>query len=340
MRASREKNNQTYEVEEKILNRIYSLVIYYKESKNPFIKLFRYIRAHFWGLNQIQKKKGKLNGIHLHVIKPAGLIALLFKWFLGLKYTITEHSTAYLKENKNSMSFSEKLLVKITLKNASAVSVVSKQLGKELMELGKISKPELINNVVDETLFKPDFNKSNGIYTFIHISTLTEEHKNPKGLLRAYSTFIKANENSRLIILSDGDLDNCKTYAAELKLEDFIDFIGPKPSSEIAKIIRQCQCLVLFSNYENMPVVISEAWMSGIPVISSQVGGIADNLNEMNGILVKAGDEEALSKAFESMYLNTNGFSKSIIYKQAFEKFSYQAVGETLINFYENNFIS
>ena len=338
VRASKENPKEKFEIEEKLNGEVYSLNIYYRDSTNPIFKLLRYVKAHFIGIRQIQKKLGKVDGVHLNIIKPAGLIALLFKWKLGLKYLITEHSTIYLPENRNKMVWVERILIWFTLKEASLVTVVSQHLGKEISQFGPISELKVINNVVDENLFKPEFSEDNKPFTFIHISTLDEGHKNPKGMLRSFYTFKKMNQEARLIILSDGNLETIKSYSNELGLEDSILFIGPSPASKVAEYLQTSDCLVLFSNYENMPVVVSEAWMCGIPVISSAVGGISENLNVDNGILVKPGDETALSEAFAKIFSQKNSYSKALISKEANRKFSTKSIGNDLFWVYSSLF--
>jgi len=44
--------------------------------------------------------------------------------------------------------------------------------------------------------------------------------------------------------------------------------------------------LVMASSSENAPCVISEALCSGLPVVTSNVGGIAEMINPANGILI------------------------------------------------------
>jgi glycosyltransferase involved in cell wall biosynthesis len=338
VRASKENQKEKFQMEEKLQNEIYSLNIYYRDSANPVSKLLRYVEAHFLGIKQIQEKLGLIDGVHLHVIKPAGLIALLIKWKLGLKYLITEHSTLYLPENRDKMTWPERILVWLSLKQASLVTVVSKHLGNEIQKFGPIAELRVLNNVVDESLFKPANFKENRPFTFIHISTLDEGHKNPKGILRSFSAFMKMNNEARLIILSDGNLEPIKNYASELGLNSSISFVGPSKAAEVAEYLQKSDCLVLFSNYENMPVVISEAWMCGIPVISTDVGGISENLKETNGILVNPKDETALTHAFEKVFSRYKTYSKALIYKEAREKFSSKSIGNDLFGIYSTLF--
>jgi glycosyltransferase involved in cell wall biosynthesis len=49
-----------------------------------------------------------------------------------------------------------------------------------------------------------------------------------------------------------------------------IEFMGEKMPTEVAEYMQQSDFFVLFSNYENSPVVISESLACGKPVISSK----------------------------------------------------------------------
>jgi glycosyltransferase involved in cell wall biosynthesis len=63
------------------------------------------------------------------------------------------------------------------------------------------------------------------------------------------------------------------------------EIIGKKHPSEINELFQNAHCLVMASSSENAPCVISEALCSGLPVLTSSVGGIAEMINPENGIL-------------------------------------------------------
>lgn len=338
VRASMESTSSKVEIQTKNAQNTFQLVIYYKNSSIPIVKAFRYWKAHRTGIRKIKQHYGEIDGVHLHVIKPAGIIALYLKWFEKLDFITTEHSTAYLKESAYKLSLLEKVLVKLVVNQTKLVSVVSNQLGESFRAFNSTKPFRLINNVVDERLFYPEMERKEIPYTFIHISTLIEAHKNPKGIINAFSNLVKKGYDSRLIIISDGEITPVKNYVESLNLENYIEFQGPKPAEQIANYLRKSDCLLLFSNFENMPVVISEAWMCGIPVISSDVGGIRDFLNNSNGILVKPRDEAGLEAAMYSLLTGLSSFSKLKISNEANSNFAYQSVGKKLISWYAEFF--
>ena len=91
---------------------------------------------------------------------------------------------------------------------------------------------------------------------------------------------------------------------------------------------------MLFSNYENLPVVIIESLACGLPVISTSVGGVPDHITEDFGILIPPKDENALCSAMENMMDNWMKHDSEKMRRYAVENFSYEAVGEKFNEIY------
>lgn len=90
-------------------------------------------------------------------------------------------------------------------------------------------------------------------------------------------------------------------------LEKYCDtgvfFDGPFNNWEIAKVLEKIDVLVVPSIwYENSPLVIQEAFMAGIPVITSDIGGMAELVeNDVDGFTFKVGDKKALKSVMKSI---------------------------------------
>ncbi|MEJ7681188.1 MAG: glycosyltransferase family 4 protein [Segetibacter sp.] len=77
----------------------------------------------------------------------------------------------------------------------------------------------------------------------------------------------------------------------------------------------------------------------GLPVISTDVGGISEVIDKHNGLLLKSEDEEQLTAAFIQMFTNYKNYNRRQISNSATNLFEYNAVG-SLINsvYHEINF--
>jgi glycosyltransferase involved in cell wall biosynthesis len=94
--------------------------------------------------------------------------------------------------------------------------------------------------------------------------------------------------------------------------------------------MRQAACLVLFSNYENLPCVLIEAQASGLPAVATRVGGVPELLPEASlGLLVPPGDESALAHALREVLTAAPGrFDAAQLRERAVDHYSYPAVGQ------------
>ena len=92
----------------------------------------------------------------------------------------------------------------------------------------------------------------------------------------------------------------------------------------------------MFSNFESLPVIIIEALASGIPVISSDVGGIKEYISAQEGILVPKQNIDALTGAMDYMLDRHNDYTKEHLAEHALKNFSPEAIGPQLDSIYES----
>ena len=92
---------------------------------------------------------------------------------------------------------------------------------------------------------------------------------------------------------------------------------------------------MLFSNFENLPCVIVEAFASGVPVLSTSVGGIAEILSPERGILIPQGDEEALLQGLIRMLDHHQEYDREAIRRYATKTFAAQTIGQQIFEAYK-----
>lgn len=124
-----------------------------------------------------------------------------------------------------------------------------------------------------------------------------DKNKNLYLLIRAMS-LLKANGIccKTLVVVGDGpELENCKDFARDLQIFDYIKFVGYVPNMDVCLYLSRSMVLVLPSFSEVFPQVIIEAMAASRPVIGSNVGGIKELIEHgVNGFLINPDDEKDL----------------------------------------------
>ena len=278
--------------------------------------------------------------IHLHVAYPAGRAArtLARRWNVPL--VITEQWTAYHADQCAALPWWRKRAMRVTGRAASALCPVSEDLATSMREFGIAGTYTPVPNVVDTQLFHPadaaaaDSLALGGTFHVLHISSLRDDQKNISGMLRAVKSASQRCDNLRVSIIGDGDPAPHRAYARELGLDERVEIAGEIPLAEVAERMQASDALLLFSRYENFPCVIPEAWASGIPVISTDVGGIREHLTPERGALVASEDESALADVLCQWAEQRKRFDAQLLRHHADSTFSYAAVARAFSDVY------
>ncbi|MFL5763808.1 MAG: glycosyltransferase [Bacteroidia bacterium] len=334
----------TYEIVESTVHNVYTVNVYYKKVNHSipllasFQKARRYMKAHELGLQQIRKKMPEIDLVHHNILYPAGMFALRLKKKSGLPYIITENWTGYLPSKATKTSLIQKLLSRRIARNASFITPVSLDLKNAMIAHGFETNYEIIYNVMDTKLFHPLKEKRlRDKIRFVHISTLDDPHKNISGMLRVAEKLSQTRTDFEMWFIGDGDTAPHIETAKTLKIYDrFAFFDGAKKTAEVAEIMRNADCFLMFSNYENLPCVMVEALASGIPVVSSTAGGIPEHITEALGMLVKPLDEEGLLNAVNNAMENIRSgkYDPQKLSDYAVANFSYEKIGERFSDLY------
>ena len=82
----------------------------------------------------------------------------------------------------------------------------------------------------------------------------------------------------------------------ELLLGESVHFSGRIDNADIPALYATADCLVNPSTVDNMPNSILEAFASGVPVVSTNAGGIPDMVADgVSALLVPVGDHNAMA---------------------------------------------
>jgi len=106
-----------------------------------------------------------------------------------------------------------------------------------------------------------------------------------------------------------GNLDTFPTYSTHLKKlarKLPVTFPGSYSNDEVGKVLSELDAVVVPSLwYENSPLVIHEAFMAGVPVITSNIGGMSELVKDgEGGFLFEHNDPKSLGKLLQSLVDN------------------------------------
>ncbi len=275
------------------------------------------------------------NLVHVHVPIKAGVLGVWVKKNWKIPLFTTEHWSIYNEEafdRYETRSWLFKYQTKQILRLSDEFLPVSNNLGNSVNHW-VIYKPfKVVYNVVDTTIFNYKPKKTTAHFFLIHVSILNSQ-KNPFGLLRSFALAAKDDANLRLRMVGHAS-NEIKAFADELGISPKVEFLGMLPQADVAQWLQVSDAFLLFSNYENMPCAIAEALCCGLPVISTQVGGIAEIINQSNGLLVAPKDELAAAKAILQLKQNAANYPNEEIALQAKKTFSYATIGKQINDIY------
>ncbi len=146
--------------------------------------------------------------------------------------------------------------------------------------------------------------KKNKKFRFLFVGRL-EEQKGIIYLIRAAS-LLKANPDFEINIAGDGSqAENLKKIVKDSGLNHVVNFPGKLYGRELQDEYINSDAFVLPSLKEGLPLSILEAMAAGLPVIATDVGGIATIcINKVTGLLIKPKDANMLAQAMVEVMEN------------------------------------
>jgi len=242
---------------------------------------------------EILKLEPDLIHVHDFTSTVAASIALGFK--KNPPIIVTEQ-LAYLCLNP----FKQRLF-ELLLRNAAAVTAVSRQLMETLGAKLKQSVPLLyIPNGIDLSRFSKSIDETNKRKSLglsqtgplIVMVGRLEFNKNHELLLRAARLVCERSENCLFLIVGDGSLrGSLERLSLRLGLGDNVLFLGER--MDVEEILKVADVCVLSSRREGFPLALLEYMAAARPVVATRVGGVGEIIREgREGFLVTSGNTE------------------------------------------------
>ncbi len=280
--------------------------VHYHEVTVPNYPLFHY-QPYELALSSKLVDMVKLHGIellHVHYAIPhayAGYMAkkMLEEEGIYIPMVTTLHGTDITLVGSHPFY---KPAVTFSINNSDAVTSVSESLKEDTLRLFDIKKEiHVVPNFIDIEKYNNPFSecqrdliahKDEKIIT--HISNLRKV-KRVDNVIEIFDRILKKMP-ARLIIVGEGpEKKPMKQLCEEKGILDKVLFVGN--SHEVDKILCFSDLFLLPSEHESFGLVALEAMACGVPVISSNAGGLSEvNIQGVSGFLSDIGDVDDMSK--------------------------------------------
>ncbi|MFT6792627.1 MAG: colanic acid/amylovoran biosynthesis glycosyltransferase [Rubritalea sp.] len=226
--------------------------------------------------------------------------------------------------NSVGSGFMEKRLLAL---NASPASIVQIPMGVDLSEFEYMERPCSIGNPL----------------RVVSVGRL-DEMKGHRYLIQAVSELIQSGVDLVLNIVGEGPLrDDLEKQILNSGWTQQIQLLGAKPAKEVLSELRAADIFALAGveaangRVETQGVVLIEAQATGLPVISSRVGGIPGSLIDgETGILCPAGDVGAIKEAILFFMENPQERQKFGVAARGFVEATFSI--DTMLDAFENQY--
>ena len=286
---------EKYIYDDKVINGIRTLIIYYKNSNNPLQNFHRRMKSYRLGFLKMQMP----DLVHANVLHNNMLFAVYLKKKYKIPFLVTEHWTALQHQNLPNTSGNIKRIAKYIAKNAGYILPVSENLLDSLRSIGIKTPMKVVSNVVNTKIFDIKKRDEDGTTRFLHVSSLIPR-KRPDKIIETVFKLKQKGYNVALEIGGDGDTETLKNLVKKYNAEPFINVFDEISYAEVAEKMQKSDCFILFSDNETQGCVILESYACGKPVIATAVGGVPEFVKPGLGILIEKANENELYEAMEN----------------------------------------
>jgi colanic acid/amylovoran biosynthesis glycosyltransferase len=244
----------------------------------------------------------KCDHLHVHFAHIPTDIAMYASSLSSVPFSVTAHANDIYERG---------WLLKEKVERSSFFATISDFNKQYLAAKGvDIAKVSIVRCGVDPAQFSQKSGLANNqLYRLGVIARLVEK-KGIDTLLNAMVQLKEQGQSVELLIAGSGPLeDSLKSLSDSLGLtKKEVTFLGSIPHAEVAAFMQSLDAFVLpcredaNGDIDGIPVVLMEAMLMGVPVITSKLSGIPELvINQQTGLLVKPNDSDELASAVLSM---------------------------------------
>lgn len=255
----------------------------------------------------------KIDILHAHFAIPFGYYAIQAKMILkqmgiNIKVITTLHGTDVLMLGKESPA-----IMKVVLRQSDEVTAVSKNLMQQAKRIYRITKKiKVVYNFINHQnlptnksnlqLLRKKFAREHQ-KIFMHISNF-RPIKKVEDVLKIFAKVNKRMPSVLIFIGEGSEVNLAKRIANLMKCKNSIYFVNAVNNPY--QYLQIADGLIITSRYESFCLAALEAMSFGIPVFSTNVGGIKEVIkHKMSGYLTKLGQINTFSTTILNHFSNS-----------------------------------
>ena len=157
---------------------------------------------------------------------------------------------------------------------------------------------EVIPNIVDLSRFAFAPHRDHGAAPRIVVTRNLEKIYDIPLAIRVFRRVREAFPGASLVIAGTGpEREALQSMVKDLAIDDAVRFTGRVDSADMPALYAGADCMLNPSSVDNMPNSILEAFACGVPVVSTDAGGIPDMAQHgVSALLSPVGDEKAMTE--------------------------------------------
>jgi len=188
-----------------------------------------------------------------------------------------------------------------SLRRASAIAVPSCFLAELFACYGLTA--HIVPNIIDLQRFAPAARRTSPAAPVILVARHLQALYDNASAVRAFALVRASVPGAQLVLAGDGpERATLAQLAQQLGVADCVRFAGHVDNAAMPALYGACDIVLNPSLADNMPISVLEALASGVPVVSTDVGGIGALLQHgVTALLVPAGDAPAMAQALLSL---------------------------------------
>jgi glycosyltransferase involved in cell wall biosynthesis len=263
--------------------------------RTDFLRLYQ---AVYVGL---RLREMRIDHVHAHFAGMAARTAFWINQFFQISFSFTAHANDIFTPRQFEITLDQ-------LVNAARAIVTETDYAAEFLRerfSHRANRVHRIYNGLDFAEFgRADFSSTPPL--IIAVGRLIPK-KGFGYLIRSCALLAERGKSFRCEIIGEGPLENeLRGQIDELCLQNNVVLTGAKPQTQLRRRLAAATVFVLPSvidpdgGMDNLPTVIMEAMATGLPVVSTNIGGIPEMVIENEtGFLVQPGDASAMADAIQ-----------------------------------------